>query len=341
MSGYDLYQSLGLSRAHPPEQLATELDRQISDLRAQGVQDSDPRLDEVLIARSVLGDAGRRTEYDRALDAAPGTAAEADVPWIKALAQRSAGWDMAGGNSAGNGAGNGAGSGGANVLAAIDRFLTPLPLAAVSGLLTVLAFITFFFNWGKVTMTDGPATLTFTITGFGSASMDMSGFGNLFLSDTRPGYTLLSLVILILLVVGTVLLGLTRDTRFGALLVAVAGGLLTLYGVWALFTKLGADDLFGGEEDFGSLPSPSVGAGAVLGLIVGVLTLAVGVLVVLRLQGSLLPQAWTSGKAASGSAAPVPQDAASDTQDAPSDSSDPSDPSDGDNPNTQRPNAEQ
>ena len=341
MSGYDLYQSLGLSRAHPPEQLATELDRQISDLRAQGVQDSDPRLDEVLIARRVLGDAGRRTEYDRALDAAPGTAAEADVPWIKALAQRGAGWDMAGGNSAGNGAGNGAGSGGANVLAAIDRFLTPLPLAAVSGLLTVLAFITFFFNWGKVTMTDGPATLTFTITGFGSASMDMSGFWNLFLSDTRPGYTLLSLVILILLVVGTVLLGLTRDTRFGALLVAVAGGLLTLYGVWALFTKLGADDLFGGEEDFGSLPSPSVGAGAVLGLIVGVLTLAVGVLVVLRLQGSLLPQAWTSGKAASGSAAPVPQDAASDTQDAPSDSSDPSDPSDGDNPNTQRPNAEQ
>ena len=32
MSGYDLYTSLGLSRAEPPEQLAEQLDRRLSEI---------------------------------------------------------------------------------------------------------------------------------------------------------------------------------------------------------------------------------------------------------------------------------------------------------------------
>ncbi|HIW90186.1 MAG TPA: hypothetical protein H9870_00740 [Candidatus Corynebacterium avicola] len=338
MSGYDLYQSLELSRVHPPEQLAEQLDQRIAELRGQGVQDWEPQLDEVLIARTVLGDAGRRTEYDHALDAAPGTAPEADVPWIRALAQRGAGggWAVPGGN----GAGQSSGAGAANALAVVDRYLTPIPLAAVSGVLAVLTFAVFFFSWGKASAQEQSATLDLSVNGFGAALMEIDSWASMTGRDTSPAYVLLSLVILILLVVGAVLLGLSRETRFGGLLVAVGGGLLTLYGLWALITKLGAEDLFGGEEDFGTTFKASVGAGAILGLILGLLTLAVGVLVVLRAKGSLLPQAWTSGKAAS-SATP----AAPGVQDAPSESAELAEPaqsSDSDNdPFRQRPSAEQ
>lgn len=292
MSGYDLYESLGLSRAQPPEQLAWQLDQRITELRAQGYRDSSPEVDEPLIARAVLGDAAARTEYDRALDAAPGAGPVADVPWIRGLAQR--------GPSTGSAWSAPAGAQGTAPAfpALLDRFLTPLPVAVTAVVLLLVTFGMFFLSWGQVKLTEDGATLRLSVNGFGHATMEMSGWGTMTGSDTRPLYTVVSLVILVLFVVSAALLAVTRDTRFGALLLAVTGGLLTLYGLWALIGKLGAEDVFGGEDNWGSLPSASVGAGAVIGLILGLLTLLVGVLAVLRMRGPLLPQTRATGHGA-------------------------------------------
>jgi hypothetical protein len=292
MSGYNLYESLGLSRAHPPEELARQLDQRAAELRSQGLTDQSPQVDEVLIARTVLGDATKRTEYDRALDAAAGTAPEADVPWIRELAQRSA---------AGNWSAAAAGPAGPSSTApgfpvVLDRFLTPLPVAAATVILLVVTFGMFFLSWGQVKMTEDGEKLRLSVNGFGHVSMEVTGWGSMTAGDTRPLYAVVSLVILVLFVVAAVLLAATRESRFGALLLAVAGGLLALYGLWALIVKLGAEDAFGGEDNWGSLPSASVGAGAVIGLILGLVTLLIGVTAVLRMRGPLLPQAWSEGR---------------------------------------------
>jgi hypothetical protein len=287
MSGYNLYESLGLSRAHPPEELARQLDQRAAELRSQGLTDQSPQVDEVLIARTVLGDATKRTEYDRALDAAAGTAPEADVPWIRELAQRSA---------AGNWSAAAAGPAGPSFPEALDRLITPLTVAVTAVVLAVATFGVFFFSWGQAKISEDGATLHLSVNGFGNATMEANVYGSMSASDTRPLYTVISLVILVIFVVAAVLLAVTRDGRFGALLLAVTGGLLALYGLWALITKLAAEDTLGGEENFGSHLPTSVGTGSILGLILGLLTLLVGVTAVLRMRGPLLPQAWSAGR---------------------------------------------
>ncbi|AWT27057.1 hypothetical protein Csp1_23070 [Corynebacterium provencense] len=74
MSRYTLYRSLGLDRSRDPQQLAAQLDQWLK------MPDQDAlRLEELRVARAILGDPWKRTEYDRRIDdpaAAPMSLAE-------------------------------------------------------------------------------------------------------------------------------------------------------------------------------------------------------------------------------------------------------------------------
>jgi hypothetical protein len=275
MSGYNLYDSLDLSRAEPPEQLAQQLDRRIADLRSQGHADSSPQVSEATAARAVLGDATKRTEYDRRLDT-PGESGP-DIPWIVDLAQRSAAspWVAPAGTASGRGT------------PSLTELLKPLYIAAAAGVLLVLAVIDFFLAWGKATA-EGE---TISMNGFGAASAD----GQVL---TRTLFLYIALLVIVFLVAGTALLAVSSTPKAGALLAAVGGALLTLYGLYALITKMSADSLFGLIGGGGSMMDDifgdtsidaGIGLGAVFGVVIGVVTVAVAVLYVVRAPGRILP----------------------------------------------------
>jgi hypothetical protein len=275
MSGYNLYDSLDLSRAEPPEQLAQQLDRRIADLRSQGHADSSPQVSEATAARAVLGDATKRTEYDQRLDA-PGESGP-DIPWIVDLAQRSAAspWAAPAGTASGRGT------------LSLTELLKPLYIAAAAGVLLVLAVIDFFLAWGKATA-EGE---TISMNGFGALTEDGSAV-------TRTLFLYTALLVIVFLVAGTAMLATSSAPKAGALLVAVGGALLTVYGLYALITKLGAEDVFGIFDGGGSIMDEitgdtsidaGIGLGAVFGLILGLVTLAVAVLYVVRAPGRILP----------------------------------------------------
>jgi hypothetical protein len=78
MSGYNLYQTLHLDRSRPPQQLAAELSARLADA-APG----SPEYHELRTAQAILGDATRRTMYDRRLD---DPTADVTVPELQQLA---------------------------------------------------------------------------------------------------------------------------------------------------------------------------------------------------------------------------------------------------------------
>lgn len=64
MAHYDLYRSIGLDRSKDPDTLARELDQRIR----SGNATNPGGVEELQIARNILGDPGRRTMYDQRLD---------------------------------------------------------------------------------------------------------------------------------------------------------------------------------------------------------------------------------------------------------------------------------
>ncbi len=279
MSGYDLYTSLGLSRAEPPEQLAEQLDRRLSELRSNGFTDDTPQVNEVSAARAVLGDPAKRTEYDHALDA-PGDD-EPSIPSIIALAQRPTGpqWGVPAAGAPKNSA-----------MDTLTGLLKPLYVAAAVGVLLLLSIGNFFFPWGKMEA-DGEAA-------------PMNGFGVITAGGdaiTRTLYLYIALLVIVLLIAGAVMLATSSAPKAGALLAAVGGGLLTIYSFIALVTKFGAADFFGvvggsgsfmsdfGEEFETASIDAAVGIGSIFGLILGLLVLAVTVFYVIKGEGRILP----------------------------------------------------
>lgn len=275
MSGYNLYDSLGLSRAEPPEQLAQQLERRTAELRAEGHDDSSPQIGEVTAARAVLGDAARRTEYDRALDD-PATDGP-DIPWIMDLSRRPAAspWAAPVGTASGR------------TTPALTELLKPLYVACATGALLVLTVIDFFLAWGKAT-TEGE---TISMNGFGAVSADGD-------TVTRTLFLYIALLVIVFLIAGTAMLATSSVPKIGAALVAVGGVLLTVYSFYALITKLGAEDIFGlvggggsvMDEVFGDTSiDGGTGIGAILGLVIGLVTLVVSVVFVVRAPGRTLP----------------------------------------------------
>lgn len=78
MSGYNLYQTLHLDRSRPPQQLAAELSARLA-----GAAPGSPEYHELQTAQAILGDATRRTMYDRRLD---DPTADVTVPELQQLA---------------------------------------------------------------------------------------------------------------------------------------------------------------------------------------------------------------------------------------------------------------
>lgn len=276
MSGYDLYTSLGLSRVHPPEELAEQLDRKLTDLRGQGYSDDTPEVREASAARAVLGDAGKRTEYDQALDAPDD---EPGIPWIISLAQRPTGpqWGVPSSDGAKKGVS----------LDSLTSLLKPLYVAAAVAVLLVLSFGNFFFPWAKAEIDGEPGGMN----GFGVLSEDATLF-------TRTLFLYTALLVIVLLIAGAIMLATSSASKAGALVAAVGGGLLTIYAFVAMVTKFGAEDLFGvmeGDREmmgqlFGaSTIEGSIGIGSIFGLILGILVLAITVFYVIKGEGRILP----------------------------------------------------
>ncbi len=80
MAHYNLYESLGLDRTKDPATLAGELDERIN----SGVATNPGGMEELNIARSILGDPQRRSLYDQKLD--DDTAPEINIAALRDLA---------------------------------------------------------------------------------------------------------------------------------------------------------------------------------------------------------------------------------------------------------------
>lgn len=79
MAHYNLYESLGLDRAKDPATIAGELDERIN----SGVATNPGGMEELQIARSILGDPQRRSLYDQKLD--DDTAPEINIAALRDL----------------------------------------------------------------------------------------------------------------------------------------------------------------------------------------------------------------------------------------------------------------
>lgn len=98
MAHYDLYNSLGLDRSADPATLAQELDSRIN----SGVATNPGGIEELRIARDILGDPQRRSLYDQKLDDV--NAPEINIAALRDLAQANFGGAPAGAAGASLGA---------------------------------------------------------------------------------------------------------------------------------------------------------------------------------------------------------------------------------------------
>lgn len=90
MAHYDLYNSLGLDRSADPATLAQELDNRIN----SGIATNPGGIEELRIARDILGDPQRRSLYDQKLDDV--NAPEINIAALRDLAQANFGGASAG-----------------------------------------------------------------------------------------------------------------------------------------------------------------------------------------------------------------------------------------------------
>lgn len=90
MAHYDLYNSLGLDRSADPATLAQELDNRIN----SGIATNPGGIEELRIARDILGDPQRRSLYDQKLDDV--NAPEINIAALRDLAQANFGGAPAG-----------------------------------------------------------------------------------------------------------------------------------------------------------------------------------------------------------------------------------------------------
>lgn len=90
MAHYDLYNSIGLDRSKDPATLAAELDERIN----SGVATNPGGMEELKIARGILGDAQRRTLYDQKL--ADTNAPDINIAALRDLANADFGGAQAG-----------------------------------------------------------------------------------------------------------------------------------------------------------------------------------------------------------------------------------------------------
>ena len=98
MAHYDLYNSLGLDRSADPATLAQELDNRIN----SGIATNPGGIEELRIARDILGDPQRRSLYDQKLDDV--NAPEINIAALRDLAQANFGGAPAGAAGASLGA---------------------------------------------------------------------------------------------------------------------------------------------------------------------------------------------------------------------------------------------
>ncbi|MGO1949856.1 MAG: hypothetical protein ACTH1D_09490 [Mycobacteriaceae bacterium] len=87
MAHYDIYRSLGLDRSSPTGDLASELDRRIASVP----QDDPAAREELTVARSILGDDGRRSLYDQRIG--DPDAPDIDIDSLRQLASLNPGGD--------------------------------------------------------------------------------------------------------------------------------------------------------------------------------------------------------------------------------------------------------
>lgn len=122
MTSYNLYESLGLDRTKTPEQLDAELSQRIT-----GVTRETPEFYELDAARSVLGDATKRSMYDQRLD----SDAEVTITDIQHLAAMNV-----------HGAGAAAASGSSGVAGAVKSAYAQYPKATIgTGILAALVVV--------------------------------------------------------------------------------------------------------------------------------------------------------------------------------------------------------
>lgn len=119
MGHYDLYSSLGLDRSAPPDALAAELGQRIAWAQSQ----NPAALEELTCAWTILGDAARRTTYDRMLDNPAGPPVTADT--LRQLAASAPGGGLSGPTNSPSG-----GRGALRILVPVVALLVGLGLGA-------------------------------------------------------------------------------------------------------------------------------------------------------------------------------------------------------------------
>ncbi|MDN6439221.1 MAG: hypothetical protein L0K27_07095 [Corynebacterium nuruki] len=175
------------------------------------------------------------------------------------------------------------------------QVLRPVYVAAATVVLVLLTVICDLMTWASGAGTvSGLPYIAVSVDGFGRVSSD-SGDGAL-----RAGHLLAALVILLLLAAAVVCLVATEAHRLGAVALSAAGVLGVGKGLVAVVTGEGKGDGFGliSPERFSSYfwdidYTSSTGAGPFLAVLLGLVTLAVGlVYLVLGARGPLIPLSW-------------------------------------------------
>ena len=176
-------------------------------------------------------------------------------------------------------------------LDALRPFFTPLYVAGASGVLFLLTLLGYWLSWKGVSE-DGSKG---TVNGFGIQKMTEDG------ESARAvvmGFFSLGSTVLFLLIAAVVLAATTMYQKVAALCLTAAGVIGLVYTVISMFTDFGMDKKFLGM-DFSSTDGSidwSLKFGIILALVIGLVTLAFGVLYFLSVQGPLLPASAPSAR---------------------------------------------
>ncbi|WP_130840846.1 hypothetical protein [Corynebacterium neomassiliense] len=280
MSRYTLYRSLGLDRSRDPQQLAAQLDQWLK------MPDQDAlRLEELRVARAILGDPWKRTEYDRRIDdpaAAPMSLAE--LTELAAWQQYPATpvWSQAAEPAVAPTVGQRQGYSAAQVVSAAPA-TAGRGAAAALGVLFLFLVLSLFLNWKKFTSSFSYEGVDFDYDidqkGYGRLLADLAADGQSLdsTSEVLPFYLSGILLSLVLVLVGSGLLAMGKAPRSATVLAGVGGLVAALLAVLnmaannmddAMDYSEGAEDVVEAMLRDGEL---STGLGCFIALATGIL----------------------------------------------------------------------
>lgn len=291
MNRYTFYSSLGLDRGRDPQQIAAQLDQW---LKMPGLEPQ--RRAELQVARAILGDPMKRTEYDRRIDdpAAPEwSAAEMHELVARQASPVTPGWpEFAAPTGSPMAAPTGAPAPGrqpaySTVAAAGSPVRAVRGAAAALGVLFLFLVLSLFLNWKKFTSSfsyEGSAyDFDFEQIGYGRTLSDFAVDGQSLysMSEINSFYLSGMLICLVLVLVGSVLLAMGKAPRTAVVTAGVGGLAIVFLAVLnlAVNNMEGLMEDSAGQEDVtaamlrgGEL---STGLGCFIALAAGILVIVV------------------------------------------------------------------